>query len=677
MTPIRATSPKTAVFEQWRTDTIEKIGGYGDLAEAPWDVVGKIEIFPGCRLDAPKLVVPADWVPSGGARRLSRRTIDPSLAGIDPDPEFAKKRDETVRRALLALWLPRATKKGVHSYKPRSWVGRALGFLQMCNWQMVNRPAPNGSVLSHLTLADLMTGMDDKPTKRKRDDVQSIVRSLLSAAYRGVISDYPRVFDDIRPGNGQGYLEKGRKGDAAPAVVEKQESRSFQPFSDEFVTEIVSRAIWFQTTLAPSLIRCWKGLRDITDNDYRRAGHPSVLWKRKRFFEEFVWTDPAGNVINSIPYAFEQWIDGQTVVSNAWPPQHAETVNRLLGTLQILNLCMVAFCTGARDSELAATEDTVGEDRDHRFHSITFKLVEDFHGSKRDWPLHPSAVRALEVQHEIAKLVRPSDQKHAWVMLGLAKTRGQPLIKLTDALDFAVRHLALSDLTGTDRAHMHRWRHTIARLVALSVIGAPQVLLDLFGHRNLEMTLRYMLSDPTIMEDSMKVAKETAFAQAESAIVETMNGMTSGPAAPLLKKGIESAAMQRGEDTFKAADLRELTEVLTFQGRNWSLVREGVICTKGLGEFGPCTQGKGAPDPGSCRTDCGHRLETARAKQSCESALRALLREREHVARAGDEMLLANLDGQIVGQMKRWDDVRERILSEFPEIAGILEGERA
>jgi integrase len=677
MTPIRATSPKTAVFEQWRTDTIEQIGGYGDLADAPWDLVGKIEIFPGCRLDAPELVVPTDWVPPGAARRLSKRTIDPSLAGVDPDPSFAKKRDETVRRALLALWLPRKTKKGVHSYKPRSWLSRAHRFLRMCDWQMTNRPTPDGSVLSHLTLADLLTGMDAKPTKRKRDEAQAVVHSLLSAAYRGVISDYPRVFDDIRPGSGQGFLEKGRKGDAAPAVIEKQESRSFQPFSDELVTEIVTRAIWFQTTLAPSLIRCWKGLREITDGDHRPAGHPSVIRRRRKFFKTFVWTDPDGATIESVPYAFEQWIDGQTVLSKAWPPQHADTVNRLLGTLQILNLCMVAFCTGARDSELCAAEDTVPDERDDRFHSITFKLIDDFHGKERDWPLHPSAVKALEVQHDVAMLVRPSDQKHAWVMLGVQKTRGQPLIKLTDSLDNTVRHLGLSHLTGTDRAHMHRWRHTIARLVALSVIGAPQVLLDLFGHRNLEMTLRYMLSDPTIMEDSMKVAKETAFAQAESAIVETMDGLTSGPAAPLLKKGIEAAAMQRGEETWKASDLRELTEVLTFQGRNWSMVREGVICTKGLGEFGPCTQGKGAPDPGGCRTDCGHRLETARAKQTCESALRALLREREHVARAGDEMLLANLDGQIVAQMKRWDDVRERILGEFPEVAVILEGERA
>ncbi|SDJ62871.1 hypothetical protein SAMN05216338_105715 [Bradyrhizobium sp. Rc2d] len=56
-------------------------------------------------------------------------------------------------------------------------------------------------------------------------------------------------------------------------------------------------------------------------------------------------------------------------------------------------------------------------------------------------------------------------------------------------------------------AHMHRWRHTVARLVALSVVGAPKVLFDLFGHKDIEMTLYYMMSDPTIADEALLVAK--------------------------------------------------------------------------------------------------------------------------------------------------------------------------
>ena len=134
--------------------------------------------------------------------------------------------------------------------------------------------------------------------------------------------------------------------------------------------------------------------------------------------------------------------------------------------------------------------------------------------------------------------------------------------------------------------------------------------------------------------------------------------------------------MRRGETEFDTKTLRETAETLTFNGDYWTLVRPGVICTKGLGEYGPCTKNHRAPDPGACRTTCGHRLETSRAKQTCEDALHALVNERANAACEGAEMLLANLDGQILAQLKRWDDVRERVLSAHPNTRAIWEGDR-
>jgi hypothetical protein len=197
---------------------------------------------------------------------------------------------------------------------------------------------------------------------------------------------------------------------------------------------------------------------------------------------------------------------------------------------------------------------------------------------------------------------------------------GQPLLNLTEPMVQAVEHLGLSKLTGKDRAHVHRWRHTVARLVALSVVGAPQVLLDLFGHRDLDMTLRYMLSDPRIIEEAMKVAKETSYVMAEEALAETIQGEAGGAAAEPLRAGLAAAGMRRGEGVFETSTLRKTAEILTFNGRYWSLVRPGVICTKGLGQYGPCTKERGAPDPGACRTTYDHRLETSRSKLSCEDS---------------------------------------------------------
>jgi hypothetical protein len=179
-----------------------------------------------------------------------------------------------------------------------------------------------------------------------------------------------------------------------------------------------------------------------------------------------------------------------------------------------------------------------------------------------------------------------------------------------------------------------------------------------------------------IVDDAMKVAKETTFVMAEEAIAETMDGEVSGPAAAKLREGLSAFGMRRGETEFDTKTLREATETLTFNGAYWSLVRPGVICTKGLGEYGPCTKSHRAPDPGACRTTCGHRLETSRAKQNCEDALRALAKERANAASDGAEPLLAHIDGQILAQLKRWDDVRERVLSAHPDIRSLWEGDR-
>ena len=87
-------------------------GNFDDLATLPWSRLRCTEIFPGCRLDADVLEAPESWMPAGNSRRLSSRSIVPSRAGIPDDPTLAAKRDECVRRALYALWLPYVSQSG-------------------------------------------------------------------------------------------------------------------------------------------------------------------------------------------------------------------------------------------------------------------------------------------------------------------------------------------------------------------------------------------------------------------------------------------------------------------------------------------------------------------------------------------------------------------------------------
>jgi hypothetical protein len=347
--------------------------------------------------------------------------------------------------------------------------------------------------------------------------------------------------------------------------------------------------------------------------------------------------------------------------------------NRVISLIQALVVSLVAFCTAARQSEIAGAKDTELQTSGDRFHSRTYKMVGQIGGAPRDWPLHPVAVRALVIQQKLSRSLRPAGTDHLWTMLFGGAKVGQPLLNLTEPLVSAVEFLGLSHLTGADRAHLHRWRHTVARLIATSIMSAPQVLLDLLGHANFEMVLTYMCSDPDVVERALKVAREYTFAVSGQAVEETIEGLTSGPAAVPLQEGLLAMAMRRGDTEFGTASMHETIEVLTFDARTWSMVRPGVICTKGVNQFGPCTRGRGAPDPATCRTNCDHRLEMARAKRDCNEALASLAYERAHAQSAGESMLVAHLDGIIVSELGRWEDVRIQMLSAHPDLRTLWE----
>lgn len=184
--------------------------------------------------------------------------------------------------------------------------------------------------------------------------------------------------------------------------------------------------------------------------------------------------------------------------------------------------------------------------------------------------------------------------------------------------------------------------------------------MDLFGHRDLETTLEYMLSDPMIAQEVQRVAAEIAYAIAEEALTDIESGAAGGPAAASLQEGLTAFKMRRGEHELGADSKSEAIRILTFNGRQWELVRPGVLCTKGLGQFGPCTRGRGYPDAGACRTGCDHRLELARTKADCAGALNELLAEHAVALEEGFEMVVANIEGQILAHLMRWSDLRVR-----------------
>jgi hypothetical protein len=280
----------------------------------------------------------------------------------------------------------------------------------------------------------------------------------------------------------------------------------------------------------------------------------------------------------------------------------------------------------------------------------------------------------LYVQERLASVIRPPGADHLWVQFNesIDQPRGGRLANMTEPLVSATEFLGLDEL-AQGRAHSHRWRHTVARIIAITVTGAPKVLLDLFGHRDLDMTLHYMLSDPDIASEAMQFAAEASFAMAEQAIREVISRTAGGPAASALYSGLDNLSHERGLAALGAEEIRETARTLTFDGKFWIGVSPGILCTKTLGQFGPCTRGRGEPNSATCRPNCDHRLELALAKTDCRRKVSQMIDDHIACERDGLTMRMENLEGMIVAELLRWDDVRQDILAGSDQARAIWE----
>src|SRR6185503_16213654 len=131
-----------------------------------------------------------------------------------------------------------------------------------------------------------------------------------------------------------------------------------------------------------------------------------------------------------------------------------------------------------------------------------------------------------------------------------------------------VKVFGLTEEFGEGKLHAHRFRKTTARLIALAIVGAPKILMDLFGHKQIGMTLHYILADPTIRAEMLEVARAQTIMLAKTAI--TQADECGGPAAEKLQAAVKAERFRMGSD-FGEDSVQALAETLTINGRNWQL----------------------------------------------------------------------------------------------------------
>ncbi len=673
--------PDTSIVSSIQSITAE----FYQLGSISWEEVKNIFIFPGVHLDAEPIIVPKDYVPQGELRRESTRTIYVAQFVTLPCTTTHSTRqvaEQSLRRTLLALRLPKATERGVRVIKPSTWMTHAKRTLRLASAAMEIKPSKDGMIWRDLTRTDFENCIRRISRKEKvRRSYRAIVDWLYVCGITGILQDAPKILTADIPTDGPDF-DRSLDEDDAPTKRVLTEETHYLPFPDAFVSEFIWRAIWIIENIAEPVIDCWIQL--IEEKKRAEAAGQSSKWpatvaKRRQMIASTVWLDKSGKPITRLPFKILQKVNGATTeMSDAWPPRNASTINMMISTIQALNFALVSFCAGCRISETCdgSSDSLAIIDGEASYIARTFKLVANIRGQLRSWPIHPVAASALRIQDKLASVIRPAEKRHLWVCF-VEKNSGAPvgsqLTNLNEPFVKVVKFFDLKSILEGTRPHEHRWRMTIARLAALTVTGAPQVLFDLFGHRDPAMTVGYMVAHPQILSDTLKVADEMAQVMAKTAVTEIVASQAEGAAARRIKASVENLRMKRGEEFYGAESLRELSEILTFNGRHWEYVREGVICTKGLGAFGPCARSRGEPDPAACRTDCDHRLELQAAKSDCNRLIGQLIEELKTAEADGLLMVAANLRGQLKANLQRWPDVTASWAEREPIVQEILD----
>ncbi len=558
--------------------------------------------------------MPAEWAGPGTKRSSSQRTIRFGSVvpqGWDPDGKAARAAIMRVKR-MAVLMRVRVLKVGAHVMdptQPSSWVQHVHYLI--------------GAARTALGLIDDETEVDgDRPIFARLSPAQmEVVRREHAGFAKLVVHRLNALFSN----------DAFDDWPAVDVLVERGEKKPIQPLPDRYTAALGHSARWFIETVGPDLLSCWEEMLLITEtNEGKRRLNNVRDYRRSRLI---AWE--GSTLVSGFKFVYVPVVrsTGENMRRNkttcaTWPPENFSCLRDMIFLLQAAHVIVISLCTAGRDSEITdlRRDCLVRRSELDLLKGPTYKLSDSPFGEERHWPLPRLAVAAIEQQRRLAQITAPDgerllvpfsstaegDLKNVGSMMRSFSTRmmmpdGTPLASLGDGL-----------LAST------RIRKTVVRLAALALVGANQILMDILGHRDPEMTLGYILSDPGIQDDMRTVAREAAIAVGREAITGAQGN--GGRAAEAVKELARRLTPRGAPAELEAEGLSLAAEILTLNG-SVMLVRKNVLCTKTFNQFGPCTRRAGAPDAGNCQPDCAHRLELAAARADHKAAIRQILEE--------------------------------------------------
>jgi integrase len=562
--------------------------------------------------------------------------------------------------------------------------------------------AANGErrILGQITARQVKERYGDSNSKKKMSVLEDRLRHWSEVEYwRDVFAkqDTSAIHD----------LKSGKSPNSDP----KHESVEYKPLPDEYAALLAKRSLWLMREIGPNLVRIAPQFAAMYAKSAElvrkgRLAPTSVTAKHRfdsvRILRNFIWLDSRGRALTGIPFPLALSSDWR---AQGGLPRSRRALFDLMAYVQTAHQVIAGLTMGARESELldmtrgCVEERMVHSEGCYYVHSKTFKTAGAHEGERREWPVVAQVKEAVASQE---LLMSALDKINAAKDPGYQPTSdlwGRFALMSDSQGEFTTTNLWLRHYTealGMDKAPggqnftSHRLRKTLARVVALALVDSPMVLYEIFGHRDIAMTLHYILANKSLKQEVEAIAREINVMRATE-VVEVMaqselrrlagqslpgdlhGGCGGGAAGPIDAHVREELRKvhERGE-SWGADDAIELGRLLTNAGQQWMLVRKGVICTKSPGVAGPCSlKARGRPEPSKCSSECAHRLEREFLRNDVREILDTAVKAYEQALVDEENGLAAYWGGQIRINIGRFPDIELEYMQR-PSVAAYL-----
>lgn len=514
-------------------------------------------------------------------------------------------------------------------------------------------------------------------------EASSSCRSLMSVLryYHGIgcLPDAPN--NGIRISGADGPRDRTGEAEHESAVESVEQ---IQPYPDEFVSKAGWASMVMVETIGPTLLDALEAalaipvrVEKIRGSGQLKSVGGRAAEARDPVVKGWNWCGPDGADLTQVPLGFV-FKQGRSNEVPSWPPRTFKNLLRMVTILQGAHAFPVALCAGTRHGELLSMK--VGALRrrgDSEVYEFRTWKMEAEGGRLTEAPVPKLAAQAILQQERLCRILRRHygvQGSNLWVSL---KNPNQCPDMLNTFRQF-VRSLGLEGHLGVGGMNPHRFRKTLARIVALALVHAPKILMDVFGHRDEQMTImRYILSDPRILSEVQQVVREMVILKGVEAIEKS--AQVQGPGAENLRRNVEQYARMLGSSALEPQNMLEFARAITADGSSWAVIAPGIVCTS-FTAGGLCNKGQGQANPHYCHPKCGNQLTFPEDEQGISSSVaRAIstieynLTLLEKACQDEDSMLIAQFQAQIRSLLGRWRDV-DRHFSQSQLLRRMLPG---